>query len=1666
MRTDSAAFAAINSSSSKEPRFVVEISFDSASTDLYYLTSHSDAFLPVGATQYTHRAIARRGISGTTQKIDPRNGRSTIGAITVKALDIGDELTTIISTKLAAGDGLRGKRVRVYMGFNDASFTAFTDYQLIQTQIVESVSFDSKSRSYSFRLADIQRKMREDIFDLASTNITSTVSDTDTTINVISTSGFELVEHGTSYTDAPSATVGYIKIGDEVIRYTGTTSTTFTGCTRAVLNTKAAIHEISSGSDDDRQPEVEEFVYLEMPAVKLAYALLTGSIYNQAATLPENWHLGISTTFVQTSAFINVGSDWWDPSDDTTGVIVRFTGTDKTDGKKFIEKELMLLLGAFMPVLADGSLSLKRMAAVLAGSATVTTLNSDNVSKGGIGTLNHDAKQVSNQYEISWNYDHIQDKTTRKNILIDGASISAHGEAPITRLAFLGMAGNRFTSETLAQRFDALRDRYAGPPELIKLNCLPSMNVLEVGDVVRVTLDAVNDYAGSTTTLDRAFEVQSTSIDWITGKVSVDLFGSSQSAGALAATSGQSSVIPDAYYTGAGTNINTLTGYANISGVGHLQSNITITGNADMTAAGAIYYHDGDLEIDAGVTITITENVQFRVKGNLQINGKIDGAGGATTAIGDGLIYSLNAGGGIDARESPLGTSFLIAFPGDIGSADTLYSTLPQMDVTYDGSALAGLLSDFRGEKGSTGGAIIGDRSAAGGVGGLGGAGFAVISRGAAFGGSGEIDLSGSAGSAGGSALLVNTHYAGGGAGGAPGSAAFFIDGDLSTPPSLTDSVITSAYGARGAMAGSRMAEQLVWAKNGSYHSYYIGNLGNFTTGGAAYRVQYVLGEQAPVEDVQEFTSDPSALILAEYTNTPKSANADLSTIEATVTPPADGNYSHSNIYYRVNGSGDDYTSVTVPASPESTFVVASDGVEYEVIAKSVSIAGFESPAGPTATITTTNTITPTVTDTPIEEVILVPNVSGLELFEQGNDAEFVGRDPVFVWRKTAITDFFELGREPDGIGGDAGSLDLYFQNYVVNIYDPATETLIHTDRPKDNVFQYGYEQNAIDYKRINGTDGAYRQFRIEVLVETRLNQISSIPAKLVVNNPAPALPSSVTVSASFQTVVLDFLTDELDFAGVKVWMGTSTGFVRDDTSLFFDGNATTATITGLTSGQTYYLRFALYDTFGDDVLNESAEYTVTTQAAITSGEVSGLSNWATRIIPADLAFMNANTEADSIESTRIESVIAGKIAAGTIASRVAVSGVFVATGTEAVFNETGLTAGTWRADWGPVSDGGTVYIARYHDDLGNKKFSLDDAGNVVVSGSITITGGTGVANLADAGGLATSDRADLLYTDGADVTAANTAADATTVTGTINGASDRNTAVTNSVEAGTTITAGGITMSAGGSIKGGQTAYDTGVGFFLGYSGAAYKFSIGDSTGNKLTYDGATALDFTGTITASTFKTATSGQRVEINPASDNEIHFYGDRGDTTIEELATIGKTAVGADYAIGKFGSANLTGAHAIWAESNDSTRAAIRVYINANDGSGIDIDGNGSQGITAEVRGTNANTYGGYFIGSYQSSSTAYGIYARGHYTGGTTVVGHGALLVSGPYRGYGAICQNTAGTATNSAPIRLLPSSSSSAPSHAAEIGALWVTSTGVLYINTSGSTTWAKVGAQ
>ena len=1457
MRSDNSAFSAATHSLSKSMRFVIELSFDEAHTDLVYITSHADCLTPVGATVISS---VLNNVSGSSQRLVPDEGRAEIGTITFDADDIGGALSTLFRTKEIAGYGLRGKRVRLYIG--EESLTAWSDYILAQTQIVDPKGVRAMDKGvYKFRCSDIQRSLRKNIFDTIKTNITSTVNPDDSTINVVSTSAYEMFAHDSSYTDSPNATVGYIKIGDTVIRYTGKTATTFTGCVHGVLGTKKGSYEITAGASQDRQPEVKEHKYLQGPAAKVLLGIITGSAYGQpGVTLPSGWHLGIAAEYVNTSEFTAIGTDLWDPSDPTLGYQLYFSGLEKQDGKKFCETQICMPMGAFMPISATGALGLRRMASIIAGASPVAVLDESVVI--GLPTLNHDDGSVHNTYSIKWNWDEAQEQFTRTTTLIDQGSATPYGDADPIEWEFRGLHGSRCTDELLEQRLRSLCDRYAGPPLRMSLNLLHSQNALEVGDTVRVVLANVNDAsANGAASLDRSMEIQQISYDWNKG-VRVDLFGSTRRSSASAINLA-SYVVPDAHYATKGTDLSTYGGVtiSLVSGVYH------ITGGTGL-AAGVYHFTLGPLELDAGVTLPISGDVQIWCNYFVQINGTFSGAGAGPAGIAAGGSTTGTVGAyGTTQSEGGITLYFGLASATwshactSSGTAKSPNAVLPPVGIRYDGSVVTGIPASLAGTSGGAGGHVYNDYTAtvlaAGGAGGAAGASLVIVSRGGAFGASGMVDVSGADGSLGATTAFGSlTLSAGAGAGGSAGIFLWAMDGNFSSPD-LTGHV-TATHG----NSPVRATDYRISAK-GSPTSYaaqtadtlvsYFAGFSSADASLANSSVVYISGDETAAEDVPAYTSDPTFTSdnVTVVNNVPPTPKGNLCTIEAGVTAPSDGNYSYTNIYARATGQTG-YTLMGATA-PEATMTVTADGTTYELQARSVSKTGYESPSGPTATITVHNLTTPVViTDTAPSAILTVPSVTGLELFEQGNNAEFIGRDAKATWRRVTASQWYELGAAPTGLGEGASRQDSYFRDYRVRVYDGSTN-LLREEFVTDNWYVYSLEKNIEDYTRVNGTFGANRTFTVDVVVRcNHTTAVSAVPAKLTVANPAPGLGTAVSMTALTQSLLFAATppTDH-DLSGLVIWYSTSTGFALSASTILYD-SAPTATVSpgGLKGGTTYYVRYAYRDAFADGTayhdgtgLNVSGEYVVTTIKADAASEIAGLGNWATRITAADSAFISANVGNDAISSTQVAGIVAGKIQTGTMASRVAVSGVFSATGTSSALNETGLSAGTWRLDMGPVTDGGVTYIERFHNGSGTKNFWITDAGSAGFTGAITISGASsGYANFSDKPTALSG----INSTEGTKLSGIATGADVTS------------TAITNSV----TLSSGALNFQSAGvttlSVDGTNKKLWINSGTFgnsgiqLDYNAGTPRFYVGNGTTQYLQYTGG-AFTYSGSLSGAT---------------------------------------------------------------------------------------------------------------------------------------------------------------------------------------------------------------------
>jgi len=816
MRTNSAAFDEFNQASSKSLRLVIKINFPAP----IYLTSHAD--IPnIPANRIDDSLM---NVSSTSQRLVPKDGRSEIGSMSFSVVDVAGAVTTEFRSQQAAGNGLNGRTVELYRGGEGMDWAEF---RLEQTQQIDGNVAFSKG-AYKVQCADIQRSLRADINDLAKTFLSADIDAAATTIPVFDAADFEACSHVASFSDQGSGSFFYIRIkysdGYEICRATGKTATSFTGVTRGVLGTKAVPHSATGDASETSGVEIEEYVYLELPAAAMAYALLTGDIIG-GGTIPTRWSLGIDTADVDIASFQNIGEDLFDSSDYTKGLILRFNGLKKTDGKRFIEREVCLLAGLFMRVGADGKLYLRRMTGIINSADYVAELNPDNAITHGDAV--YDLSKIRNKFDIRWSYVEFpgesEPRYLRRNFLSDATSIAIHGQSKPIQFEFKGLHNERHTFTTLINRFDALRDRYAGPPMMMSLQLMPSMNDVEVGDIVRLRFPNVRDYAGAST-LDRSAEIQRVRIDQKSGRVSVDVFGSTLKADPIAdSDAGAASELPDGWYDSEGTEL-TAAGLSIAGGI--LQASGALAGG---TTTRTIFYYLGDLTIASDLTLTLTGNVELRIRGTLQVNGTIDCNGGmpGNTA---GYIGTTFGGQGVNKD-----TNRLLPAPRVFGTN----SATPVLDIENDAGVLVGIPADMRGSGGGTGQGVwatiesIFGQEAVGGAGGAGGGSLVTVSRGVAYGVGGVVDLSGEDGTVGGVYLGDD---AGSGGGGAPGALVHALDGRTVSFPVLAGNVVAE-YGvspeknSKEYTAGKARAAEV------------------FDLGPAAARVAYVPVSRTPYPD-------------------------------------------------------------------------------------------------------------------------------------------------------------------------------------------------------------------------------------------------------------------------------------------------------------------------------------------------------------------------------------------------------------------------------------------------------------------------------------------------------------------------------------------------------------------------------------------------------------------------------------------------------------------------------------------------------------------------------------------------------------------------------------------------------------------------------------------------
>ena len=283
--------------------------------------------------------------------------------------------------------------------------------------------------------------------------------------------------------------------------------------------------------------------------------------------------------------------------------------------------------------------------------------------------------------------------------------------------------------------------------------------------------------------------------------------------------------------------------------------------------------------------------------------------------------------------------------------------------------------------------------------------------------------------------------------------------------------------------------------------------------------------------------------------------------------------------------------------------------------------------------------LTASITRSPVIE-----RVSGLEIFGQGNNTEFTGRDVKLAWRESSLTDSYDFDQEP--FGADSGARDVFFKDYEIRVFS-ATGVRLRTEQVTDNFYTYTYEKNAEDYLALHaGSPGAHRTLTFEVYQRGRQNQISEVPARITVTNPAPALPGDISLRSSFRTLFLSYTApSDLDWTVVRVWLGTAPGFTPGPSNLVYEGPDTLVVIdalpdgTALDSGVTYYVALQASDGFG-------YEGTTSTTLSVTTVFIDGAYD------VAEYSIGHAQIGLLEVWDANFKSAVIDKIDSGTISGK------------------------------------------------------------------------------------------------------------------------------------------------------------------------------------------------------------------------------------------------------------------------------------------------------------------------------------------------------------------------------------------------------------------------------
>jgi hypothetical protein len=681
MRSYNENYANVVDSSSKEPRWAVEISMGAPGEDLLYLTSHDDIETPAGEA-VVHGVL--QDIKGRSQEIDLWQLNSSIGNMSFSAVNLAGAVEAELRGKRAAGNHLYGKQVKFYHGDNSIEWD---DYIVEATQNV-SKKFDYRKGKYLINCLDPQSLLDRIVFSPKETRLSQTVTDSATVFPVYSTEGFELIQQNGDFTEAPSELCAFFEISQnkdkEFIKVTAIATGQFT-VERGAFGSTAREWVIPANAGEDKGPKIREMPAVEMNMASFAWAFLTGEDIDNPGTVlfPSHWHCHVPTDLLNINEFLTIR--------DLNPAVAQHMALPKTNGKQFFEEQIQIPLGYYLKVNGEGGMNLKAMLAIHNTSNVVGTITADDMH--GTGNLVHDANNVVNLLKVKWSWDERPTKPNFRretNFKIEN-SYNEFGER--AKPIFLDLInGSSSTSSTLLSIANRYMERYAGDSALFDCDVFHKLARYEVGDVLQVEHHAVADFT-NVGSLGRPMQILGKTLDQKKG-IHLKLFGSTFVGDPI--TDGDLRVMNDSFYPGEGTPI------PNVS-AGTLTADVTLNGTANINDAASIFYVDGDFIFPAARTINITGNVQLRIRGHWDRQGTINCAEGGAVDVLEGWVGDSVGGNADDVTvfETNIVNTSKIRYGEVLISQHDLFPTLDI--VNTNGDSISGIPNDLRGCAGAQG---------------------------------------------------------------------------------------------------------------------------------------------------------------------------------------------------------------------------------------------------------------------------------------------------------------------------------------------------------------------------------------------------------------------------------------------------------------------------------------------------------------------------------------------------------------------------------------------------------------------------------------------------------------------------------------------------------------------------------------------------------------------------------------------------------------------------------------------------------------------------------------------------------------------------------------------------------------------------------------------------